>query len=176
MLRSISLASAIIASSAIIANSSYITPDIGWLYQERTDVITGDISRIAVLPTKNLDRAVSSIKDSQLLIAVRCVSNMPAVSFSSSVIFMRAGSSEVGYKFDGREGRVFEPDHVDGKVASAIDPVKALAFLADARNSEAGVVRLRGATGTAVFRFTATGAKAALDKALDGCGWYKATP
>lgn len=148
----------------------------GWIANSSKDEITDEISHDAILISDKIDTENYSNKNISI-ISIACIENNPVVFFIGSTPLAILTESVIEYRFDKNNGVQTQADDYNKLQSAAFKKEdKVNQFVKQAFGANNLIVRFTGARGRTVVRFKATNAKPAIDKALDGCGWYKPDP
>lgn len=147
----------------------------GWFVTSKKDGITDEVSIKANLISSDIDGVHNAPAVSWIVAS--CIDKDPIIYIIGPGPLSIDQGSLFEYRFSGYQGKQVPFDQAPGANAAAIiNEFKIREFTEQAQKSDSLTVRLTGLRENSIIRFNAPNAKAALDKALNGCGWYKATP
>lgn len=168
---------AIVAVTALLSSEARSHPTYeGWDTKTSKDEITDAVTNFTAAVSRDISGSGTDKVHAYLIIA-ECKESTPRLTFYMVGDSRLAPKASIEYRFEGDTGVVVDPDYRMLDVAAAIfDRDKVEDFIRSAIKTDRFIVRLRSLSTAPIATFVTTGAKDALDKALDGCGWYKVAP
>lgn len=146
-----------------------------WSTISSKDEITDEVDVTAQILTHTVEAGGSKIPAS--IVHISCNNNSPIVLFSAGPSGIITPGSDIEYRFGKEPGVKAPPDSKGPRdITFVLDKDRSKTFIDQAVEHESFIIRVHSTRGSVLARFSAKGARSSIDKALDGCGWYKATP